>query len=352
MSSSEQRKLDHLHASIAQNPSGSPFADFLLVHRCLPELALKEVDISVNLFGLPWGAPLYINSMTGGHSEAEKINESLGYLAKQFDIPVAVGSQKSALKNPHLRDTYRSIRKHNTSNLVWGNLSAGCTIAEMEAAIEMINADALQLHLNAPQELAMAEGDRDFSGWRSNIHLAAESLKIPVIAKEVGFGMAKEEVSLLAAQPVSAIDIGGAGGTDFLRIEQSRYHTANAPLEQLQWGIPTPISVVEALSATKMPVFASGGVDTPLSACLSLALGASAVGLGRVVLKVLMEQGLVGASDYLTRFIADMRLISALQGCRSVSELATRPVVITGLSYQWLHARGLHPEAYAAKRLS
>ena len=349
MSSSEQRKRDHVNAALSQKPSVSPFGDFQLIHRCIPELSLKEVDLRVNLFGFCWGAPLYINAMTGGYGDAEKVNESLGALADKYQIPVAVGSQKAALRNPGLRHTFASIRKRNPLGVVWSNLSAGSSIADAERAVAMINAQALQLHLNAPQELAMPEGDRDFGGWLENIAALAQALKVPVIAKEVGFGIAKEEALLLTQTPIAALDVGGKGGTDFMRIEQSRHQSGKAPLEGVQWGIDTPISLIESLAATKKPVFASGGVDTPLSACLCLGLGANAIGIGRSFLRVLLNDGQAAADAFLRHFIDDMRLILAMQGCRTVAELQQRPVVITGKAKEWLEMRGLAPERFARR---
>ena len=349
MSSSEQRKEDHVRAALSQKPSVSPFGDFQLIHRCIPELSLKEVDLRVSLFSSCWGAPLYINAMTGGYGDAEKVNESLGAIANRYNIPVAVGSQKAALRNPVLRHTFTSIRKRNPRGMIWSNLSAGSSITEAEDALDMINAQALQLHLNAPQELAMPEGDIDFAGWLENIASAARILKVPVIVKEVGFGMAKEEAQLLTQAPIAALDIGGSGGTDFLRIEQSRHQSGNAPLEGVKWGIETPISLVESLAATEKIVFASGGVDSPMYACLCLALGASAIGLGRSVLRVLFNDGEDAADAFLNRFIEDMRLIFAIQGSRTVAELQRRPVVITGKAREWLELRGLAPERFARK---
>lgn len=248
-----------------------------------------------------------------------------------------------------LRPTFTSIRRRNPLGVVWSNLSAGSSIADAEAAIEMINAQALQLHLNAPQELAMPEGDRDFGGWLENITTLAQSLQVPVIAKEVGFGMAREEALLFSQTPIAALDIGGRGGTDFLRIEQSRHQSGNAPLDCVKWGIDTPISLIESLAATKKPVFASGGVDTPLSACICLALGANAIGIGRALLRVLLNDGEAAADAFLRHFIDDMHLIIAMQGCRTVQELQQRPVVITGKAREWLEMRGLRPEMFARR---
>ncbi|MDP3488043.1 MAG: type 2 isopentenyl-diphosphate Delta-isomerase [Bacillota bacterium] len=349
MSNSEQRKKDHVSAALSQKPSVSPFGDFQLIHRCIPELSLKEVDLRVSLFGFCWGAPLYINAMTGGYGEAEKVNESLGALADKYQIPIAVGSQKAALRNPALRHTFTSIRKRNPKGMIWSNLSAGSSVAEVATALDMINAQALQLHLNAPQELAMPEGDRDFGGWLENIASTAKAFGVPIIAKEVGFGIAKEDALLLTQTAIAALDIGGTGGTDFLRIEQSRHTSGNAPLEGVKWGTATPISLVESLAVTHKPIFASGGVDSPMYACICLALGASAIGVGRSMLRVLLNDGEDAADAFLRRFIDDMRLILTMQGCHTIAELQQRPVVITGKAREWLDLRGLAPERFARR---
>jgi isopentenyl-diphosphate delta-isomerase len=337
-----QRKLDHLGLALTQPREPGAFVDFHLIHNCLPGLDIREVDLRVDLLGVHWKAPVYINAMTGGHAQSTSLNVVLGAIAARYGLPVAVGSQRAALLDPALCSTFTAIRSRNPDGQVWANLSAGSSLEHMRSAVQMINANALQLHLNAAQELVQPEGDRNFQGWLENITAASALLDVPIVVKEVGFGIAKSEASALAGAGVSAIDCSGRGGTDFLRIEQQRYGTSIAPLAGVNWGIPTPLAVAESVSgAGDVPVFASGGIDAALQAVICLALGAKAVGLGQALLSAIHEGGEEGGMAFVDRFLEDLMLLCALQGVRSVQELEKRPLVVTGQSAQWIAARKL-----------
>ena len=196
-----------------------------------------------------------------------------------------------ALKDPAERKTYEIVRKHNPNGMVFGNLGSEATVQQARDAVEMIEADALQIHLNVIQELTMPEGDRDFRGALERIQHIAENISVPVIVKETGFGISKEAAYSLSRSTISAIDIGGFGGTNFSKIENQRRKRMLDFFDD--WGIPTAISIAgDAILHSDKPILASGGIQNSLDIVKSLGLGASAVGMAGVILKQLLETGL------------------------------------------------------------
>lgn len=337
-----QRKLDHLRLALRSFGRENGFQDVLLIHQSLPEGALDEVDLSVEFAGRRLLQPVIINAMTGGVAEAEAINRDLGRLARRFGLAVAVGSQRAALRNRELCRTYRSIREANPDGLVIANLGAGATPEEAEAAVAMIAADALQLHLNAPQELQMAEGDRDFRGQRSAIARVLEAVSVPVIVKECGFGLSQETAVDLYRLGVRIVDVAGKGGTNFARIEWLRRRDGRrGDPGLLDWGIPTAASLLEvaALGLPDLQIVASGGIRYGSEAAKALALGADLVGVAGEVWRRLAQGGLAAAERYLSDFLEDLRAAALLTGARTLAELHSVPRVLKGTLRLWFEQR-------------
>ena len=359
----QNRKDAHLALADAQyNPrANSGFDSVRFMPNALPQVALDEVDSSVRVFakeasradgtsvsadGTPasadatsastsiltpsflWRSPLYINAMTGGSANAQKINAQLARVAAKTGVAIASGSLSAALQNDALSDTFSVIRSENPRGFVMANVSAGTSQSDAMRAVDMLQANALQVHLNAAQELVMPEGDRDFRNWLKNIEQivrSCESVRVPVVVKETGCGMTARDVLRLRDVGVRAVDVSGRGGTNFVTIENAR--RSHGGYDYLaDWGLTTVESLIdirkcEALKANPVEIFASGGVRTPLDVVRALALGASAVGVAGEFLHTLMHEG----EDALTQQISDwqeqIRVIMALLGCKSVADL-------------------------------
>lgn len=346
----QSRKLDHLRFSLAlsDGPGTNSFADFSLVHNCLPDTAWSGVDLTTAVAGIPLRHPLIINAITGGAADVTAVNAGLAELAKRTGAAMAVGSQYAAIVDPAVSESYQIVRRINPDGVLFANLGAHVTPDEAARAVAMIGADAIQIHLNAAQELAMTEGDRDFTGYLANIAAIAAASSVPVIAKEVGAGVAREQAAALAAAGVAAIDVGGAGGTNFVAIEAAR-GGADLPPETLAWGIPTAVSAVEAAAVlpSTVDVIVSGGIRSPLDAVKALAIGGRAVAVATPAVRALQDNGLPAAVAWFEGFLREMRRYMVLVGARTVGDLAKVPLVITGHSREWLDQRGVDTARFA-----
>lgn len=340
----EQRKDDHIKLACEQYDAHaeSGFEHVRFIPNALPQLALSDVDTSVSVFdeSTKWDTPLYINAMTGGSKKGENINESLARVAAKTGLAMASGSLSAALKNPHLEETFSVIRRFNPHGFVMANVSAGASAEQAIKAVEILQANALQIHLNAAQELVMSEGDRDFSAWLNNIEAIArelDSMKVPVVVKETGCGMSARDVLRLKNVGVRAVDVGGRGGTNFVAIENAR-RGRKSDYEFLDsWGLTTveslldiaqcdeilcePRDCADSCDSARMQVFASGGVRTPLDVVRSLRLGASAAGVAGEFLHTLINEGEDALVEQIESWKAQIRVIMALLGCKNIEDL-------------------------------
>lgn len=292
------RKLEHLRINLEEDVQSfdvrTGLEAYRFVHQALPELNLQDVDTSLSLFSRAVQAPLLVSSMTGGAAEAERINRHLAIAAQETGIAMGLGSQRAALADPALARTY-TVRNAAPSILLLANLGAiqlnyGYGVDECRRAVEMIDADALVLHLNPIQEAVQDHGNTDWRGLLNKIEQVCRTLDKPVIVKEVGFGLSADVARRLANVGVSALDVAGAGGTSWAAVEARR--APNAELRQLaetfwDWGIPTAASLVQVRQAVpQLPVFASGGIRNGIDIAKCVALGATLVGLASPLLKL------------------------------------------------------------------
>lgn len=290
--------------------------------------------------------PLIINAMTGGIDEALSLNRDISKLGLQFNIGIAVGSQTIALENKQLAQSFKIVRKVNREGLILANVAANADPRMAVRAIEMIEANGLQLHLNVPQELAMKEGDRSFGGLQDNIAEIVRLSPVPVIAKEVGFGMSRETAQQLFDAGVRFFDVGGRGGTNFIAIEQAR--SGVLADEFASWGIPTAVSVAE-LTSLYLPivVVASGGIRGGLEAAKALALGANLVGIAGRFLRTWSDRGVTALEDEIRRFEYHLKAAMLMTGAQDLTELRRKPLVIGGPTAHWLMARGIDVSGWA-----
>jgi isopentenyl-diphosphate Delta-isomerase len=293
-------------------------------------------------------SPILINAMTGGAQETESINRELAIVAREKGLAMAVGSQMSALKNNEVASSYQVVRRENPNGIVFANLGSEATVDQALRAVDMIEANALQIHLNVMQELIMPEGDRSFVGMLDRIAAIVNRIHVPVIVKEVGFGILRDNAKQLQSIGVRILDVSGSGGTNFAAIENARRPAAMQWLDD--WGTPTSIALLEVMSVYPQgAVIASGGITNALEAAKALTLGASAVGMAGAFLKVLRTEG----ADALHRFADELEqgliLIMTALGAKTVQELWNHPVVILGETAEWCRARGIDITSYAER---
>ncbi len=297
VTSIDERKSDHLKINLQEDVRSSltnGLEAYTFTHEALPELDLTSVDTSLELFGKKLAAPVLVSSMTGGTEEAGEINQRLAEAAQECGLAMGVGSQRAALEDPLQIPTYSITRKRAPAILLFANLGAiqlnyGYGIDECRRAVDMLQADALILHLNPLQEAVQAGGDTDFSGLAKKIESICKTLGKPVIAKEVGWGISERTARLLVDCGVSAIDVAGAGGTSWSQVEMYRApdeFTRQLAATFVGWGIPTADSIVNVKRLfPDLTVFASGGLKDGLDIAKCIALGATLGGMASLFLK-------------------------------------------------------------------
>lgn len=353
----KQRKIEHVSIALGQDVSAQQRAnwnDIQFVHQALPEVDLDEIDTSVTFLGHTLRYPIFISSLTGGHPDVISINRNLARAAEQYGLALGVGSQRAAIVNPDLAPSYAVTRENAPHAFLIANIGApqlipqahhpAFTLVQIQQAIDMIGANALAVHMNSLQEAAQPEGDRRSVGEATALKNLTSQLSVPVIAKETGAGICREQALLLRSCGVSAIDVGGAGGSSMSAMEAARSaargddKTLNIGLLYRDWGIATPICVVEA-SVARLPLISTGGVRNGLDIARALTLGATLAGMGFPFLKAANES-YERVCELLETVIAELKVAMQLSGVRSVSEMQETDVVITGETRNWLSLRG------------
>lgn len=291
------RKSDHIKINLEQDVRSAlttGLEEYHFTHEALPELDLTRLDTTLSLFGKTLSAPILISSMTGGTEEAGEINQRLAEAAQTVGVAMGVGSQRTAFEHPKQIPTYAIARKVAPDILLFANLGAvqlnyGYTLDHCRRAVDMLQADALYLHLNPLQEAVQAGGNVNFEGLAKKIEVICKKLEAPVIVKEVGWGISERTAKLLADCGVSAIDVAGAGGTSWSQVEMYRApdeFTRQLAATFVGWGIPTAESILNVKKAApEMTIFASGGLKDGLDIAKCLALGASLGGMAGQFLK-------------------------------------------------------------------
>lgn len=349
MSKPNNRKNEHVSLSEKFYPEKrSSFKDIQFVHQSFPEMDVKDVDLSVSLEGLNFSVPFFINAMTGGSEWTGKVNEKLAVIARETGLAMATGSVSAALKDPSQEDTFKIVRRTNPDGLIFANLGAGHGLENAKKVVDLLDADAFQIHINAPQEVVMPEGDREFRGWLKNVESIVSGLDVPVIAKEVGFGMSRETTRLLESVGVKLIDVSGQGGTNFAQIENFR--RKDFKLDDLEeWGQTTVVSLLEAEeSVVNSHIIASGGIRRPMEMIKALSLGASLNGLSSQFMHMALDdvdQAIVTINQWKT----EMKHIMTLLGAQTVEDLRKADVIITGESAEWCAARKISIQKYASR---
>lgn len=353
---SNDRKDQHVELAQQQftlQPSRD-FSETLFVHQSLPKQKVEEVDLSTELLGLEFQFPFFINAMTGGGTKTGEINRLLGIMGHMTKLPLASGSVSAAIKDSTVAKTFSVMRRENPNGIIFANLGAHHDLENAKRAVDILEANALQIHVNAPQEIVMPEGDRDFTMWLHNIESLVNHLEVPVIVKEVGFGMSRETITQLASIGVQAVDVSGTGGTDFAKIENDRRIFKD--YDYLEgWGQSTVVSLLEAMSLDddlRPHVVASGGIKTPLDIIKSLSLGADLVGLSNRFLQYVSDGKGTRFEDGLyaiTVFKEQLAEIMTMLGAKNLTDLRNKDLVLSPNVAHWCQARGIDWKTYARR---
>lgn len=334
----ESRKVDHIKINLERDVQfprlTTGLENYRFMHQALPELDLNEVDTTVTLVGKTISAPILISSMTGGTEIARRLNRHLAEVAQVHNVAMGVGSQRAAIENPELAESYK-LRDIAPDILLFANIGAvqfnyGYGIDQCRKAVEMIGADALILHLNVLQEAVQPEGDTNFAGLLSKIEQVCRQLEVPVIAKEVGWGFSEKNARDLANAGCAAIDVAGAGGTSWSEVEYHRAPTAfhaRVARSFADWGIPTADAIqYAAKGAPNLDIIASGGLKDGIDIAKCIALGAKAGGMAGNFLKA-ADQSVEAVDDLMREIKAQIRIAMLCSGAQNIAALQQTPLL-------------------------
>jgi isopentenyl-diphosphate Delta-isomerase len=333
------RKSDHIRINLEEDVRSTlttGLERYRFIHQALPEIDLEAVNPSQLLFGRQVRAPILISSMTGGTAEAGLINRTLAEAAQQVGVVMGVGSQRAALEQPEVAETFR-VRRFAPDILLLANLGAvqlnySYTIDHCRRAVEMIEADALILHLNALQEAVQPEGDTRFAGLLGRIEAVCRGLEVPVIVKEVGWGISEDAARMLASAGVAAIDVAGAGGTSWSQVEKFRIQNeslARVAAAFRGWGIPTAESIeMVRRGAPGTPIFASGGLRSGVDIAKCIALGANLGGMAGPFLKA-AARSLEETVQTLNEVRRELQICMFACGAADLTRLQSVPLIRT-----------------------
>ncbi|UCD14011.1 MAG: type 2 isopentenyl-diphosphate Delta-isomerase [Thermoplasmatales archaeon] len=338
MNQTEERKREHIKISLEENVAAhhNYWDDVTLIHNALPEINEDEIDLSTDLFGKKLGAPLVISAMTGGYTEGKKINENLAVSAEKFQIGMGVGSQRAAIENEGLKDTYSVINNYNIP-LKIANIGASQIVLwdkkkileNAEKIVEMIDADILAVCLNFLQEVIQPEGEAHAKGCLETIDMLSKEFGRPILVKESGAGISYNVAERLKKTNIAGIDVGGSGGTSFSAVEyyRAKFKRDKYNIREGQtfwdWGIPTPTSILEVGESTnwELPIIATGGIRNGLDAAKALVFGANAAGIAHALLKP-AAQDKESTIFELDVVIKELRTTMFLVGADSVVKLS------------------------------
>ncbi len=342
-----KRKDDHVNHALSHfdRTVTNDFDRIRYMHHSLDSIDMADVDISTKIAGVKLETPFYINAMTGGSDWTREINAKLASVAAQSNLAMAVGSMSAAFKDPAVWDSFLITREVNPDGIMFANLNPNYGPEEAGIAVSRLRASALQIHINAAQEIVMPEGDRTFAHWPNSISSIVRTLPVEVVVKEVGFGMSRETIRRLMDLGVKNIDVSGRGGTNFARIENERRDTHKLDYMN-DWGQSTVQSLLEARDyRDQVSIIASGGIRHPLDMIKSFTLGARAIGISAGMLNAVMSLGVEGTVDMIAQWKEDLRLLMALLGAKTIHELRDKDLIFSPELMNYCENRGIHPHS-------
>lgn len=356
------RKLAHLQICLEHDVQArnitTGLEDISFIHRATTDLNLDEIDLSIKIFGKTLDLPLIISGMTGGHTFAQKLNFFLSQAVNETNIGMGVGSQRAALENKDVKESFDVVRENAVDSLIIGNIGAGqlaqgLTKDQLEEIIKMIKADAVAVHFNPLQEAIQPEGDTKLKTLHEKTKELIQSVPIPFIAKEVGSGFSLQDMEILRKIGFKAIDIQGAGGTSWAGVESIRTLSPihkNAGEVFWDWGIPTALSTILAVHNFNGAIIGSGGVRNGLEIAKLVSLGADAAGMAIPFLFATQKHSKEGVVSFIHEIEYQIRLACFLTGVSKVSELKKAPLLITGRTAELMKIYGIDPAIYRTRK--
>ena len=340
------RKRSHLdiceREDVEYHGKTTLFEEVELLHNALPDLSVDDLDVGTQFLGKRLRAPFVITGMTGGTEEAFAVNRDLALIAERYGIAFGLGSQRVMQRDPGTAWTF-ALREFAPTTPLLANIginqAAGQPTRDLQDLVARVDADALCVHLNPAQELIQAEGDRDFRAGRETLRRLCAELSVPVIVKETGCGISRRVGDSLRRVGVRHVDVSGAGGTSWIRVESLRGKGERRRLgeEFATWGIPTAASLV-MLRGCGLDLIASGGVRNGLEIAKSIALGARLCGAALPVYRAYRAGGAEGAMSFIDELMNGLRTAMLLTGSRTLADLERQPVVLGERLKEWVSA--------------
>lgn len=343
-SKTSKRKKEHLELCLTDDVSfkrkSTGFENYEFKHYAITEVDITSINFRSKFFGKKIDLPFLISCMTGGTSKSENINAQLAVAAEELKIPIGVGSQRQALEQKDFIDSFKTVRKNAPNVPVLGNIGAAQVVQfksvdPLKILVDMIDANALVIHVNPLQELLQKEGETNFKGLLKKISMIIKKLGVPVIIKEVGSGISKEAAIKLLDAGVRGIDISGAGGTSWAGVEILRNKTSNEN-DFWDWGLPTSYCIKEVSKLKKnykFTLIGSGGINSGLDAAKAFALGADAIASARLILQTLDKSGVEGTVNYIKEIFNDISKVMYLTGSKNLKELRNKKLIKRELLY-------------------
>ncbi len=357
------RKLSHIkivsEEAVEARETLTGLEDISFVHCALPDLDLNQVETETTFLRHKFKAPIYVTGMTGGHEVASKINGQIAEVVEELGLGMGVGSQRAAIENPSLASTFGIVRENAPTAFIVANIGIPQLridpVEMAEKAVEMIEADALAIHLNPIQETVQPGGEPQFKKGLDRIAKITDGLSVPVIVKETGGGISREVAAQLRDAGVAAIDVSGVGGTSWAAVEYYRAKDVSNPLKERlgellwDWGLPTAVSIAEVRGEVSLPIISSGGIRNGVEIAKSIALGAQLGGMASPVLKRAISGGVPAIRDLLQQTTEEIRAVMFLTDSPNVDSLGKAEIVVKGETREWLEARGIKPLAKSKK---
>ena len=328
-SKTSKRKKDHIELCLSDNiafkTKTNGFENYEFDHYAITEVKFDKIDFSTSFLNKKINYPFLISCMTGGTEAAERINEKLAFAANELQIPIGVGSQRQALEDKKHHSTYRAVKKNAGKVPILGNIGAAQVaksknlIDDIQLLIDLVEADAMVIHINPLQELLQTEGEPDFRGLMKNIEKIYSKIKIPVIVKEVGSGISKRVAKKLLEVGVNGIDVSGAGGTSWAAVELERNNKTDNYFRE--WGLPTSYCVRKVKELKKdfdFTLISSGGISDGIDIAKSIALGADLTASARIILQEVMKNDVDSVVELIKSWFSTVKKIMYLTGSANI----------------------------------